>query len=85
MYEIFYKKEMLDKYDYLKNNPRYAEKIKYFEQLVEKSPYKNEICRPYDDLLAFHYAEFDDNVTVQYYIDESDESVNVYLIDIKHM
>ena len=30
-------------------------------------------------------VEFDENVTIQYYIDEKDESVYVYLIDIKRM
>lgn len=37
-----------------------------------------EVCRPCNNLINFHYAQFDENVTIQYYIDESDGSVNVY-------
>lgn len=85
MYEIFYKKEMLEKYEYLKNTSLYADKIKHFEQLVERNPFKNEVWKPCNDLINFKYVEFDENVTIQYYIDEKDESVYVYLIDIKRM
>ena len=85
MYEIYYKKEMLEKYKYLKNSSMYLDKIKLFEELVEKNPYNNSLCRPSYDLINFKYVTFDANVTIQYYIDEKHESVDVYLIDIKHM
>lgn len=84
MYEIYYKKEIVDKYLYLINSSLYADKIIKLEQLVEENPYKNEMCRPQYDLLNFKYVQLDDEVTIQYYIDEAKKSVTIYLIDIKH-
>ena len=84
MYEIFYKKEILDKYCYLKNNCLYADKVKKFEQLIVENPYINEMCRPLDELISYKYVQLDEEVTIQYYIDKTDKSVNIYLVDIKH-
>ena len=84
MYEIVYKKEILDKYCYLKNNCLYADKVKKFEQLIVENPYINEMCRPLDELISYKYVQLDEEVTIQYYIDKTDESVNIYLVDIKH-
>ena len=32
---------------------------------MKKSPHKNEVCRPCNALINFHYVQLDENVTIQ--------------------
>lgn len=50
------KKEIVDKYLYLINSSLYADKIIRLEHLLEENPYKNEMCRPHNDLVNFKYV-----------------------------